>query len=185
MEKRLTMLMVSLFLLMGSALAQTKVSGTVYSQEDGQPIIGAAVKVVGTTTGLLTNVNGQFTLTLPAGKNELEITYLGYEGQTVKAKNGMRIFLKADAKMVDEVIVVAFGTAKKSAFTGSAKAVGSEDIALSQTTSVTGALAGNVAGVQLTQESGSPSGSPTIRIRGFGSLNAGNGPADYRRRCSL
>jgi len=176
MEKRLTMLMVSLFLLMGSALAQTKVSGTVYSQEDGQPIIGAAVKVVGTTTGLLTNVNGQFTLTLPAGKNELEITYLGYEGQTVKAKNGMRIFLKADAKMVDEVIVVAFGTAKKSAFTGSAKAVGSEDIALSQTTSVTGALAGNVAGVQLTQESGSPSGSPTIRIRGFGSLNAGNSP---------
>ena len=176
MEKRLTMLMCSLFLLVGSALAQTKVSGTVYSQEDGQPIIGAAVKVVGTSTGLLTDVNGKFSLTIPAGKDQLEITYLGYESQTVKAKNGMRVFLKADAKALDEVIVVAFGTAKKSAFTGSAKAVGAEDISLSQTTSVTGALAGAVAGVQLTSESGSPSGSPTIRIRGFSSLNAGKDP---------
>ena len=176
MEKRLTMLMCSLFLFLGSALAQTKVSGTVYSQEDGQPIIGAAVKVVGTSTGLLTDVNGKFSLTIPAGKDQLEITYLGYESQTVKAKNGMRVFLKADAKALDEVIVVAFGTAKKSAFTGSAKAVGAEDISLSQTTSVTGALAGAVAGVQLTSESGSPSGSPTIRIRGFSSLNAGKDP---------
>ena len=176
MEKRLTMLMVSLFLCVGSLLAQTKVSGTVLSQEDGQPIIGAAVKVVGTSTGMLTDVNGRFSIALPEGKTQLEITYLGYEGQTVKAKNGMRIFLKADSKMVDEVIVVAFGTAKKSAFTGSAKAVNSEEIALSQTTSVTGALAGNVAGVQLTSDSGSPSGSPTIRIRGFGSLNAGKDP---------
>jgi len=176
MEKRLTMLMVSLFLCVGSMLAQTKVSGTIYSQEDGQPIIGAAVKVVGTSTGLLTDVNGKFTLTLPAGKTDLEITYLGYEPQTVKAKNGMRVFLKADAKMVDEVIVVAFGTAKKSAFTGSAKAVSSEDISLSQTTSVTGALAGAVPGVQLTSDSGDPSSSATIRIRGFSSLNAGMSP---------
>ena len=176
MKKRLTLFMTSLLLCVGSALAQTKVSGTVFSQEDGQPIIGAAVKVVGTQTGALTDVNGKFSVPLPAGKTELEITYLGFEGKTVKAKNGMRIFLKADAKSLDEVIVVAFGTAKKSAFTGSAKAVGSDDIKLTQTTSVTGALAGNVAGVQLTQSSGSPSGSPTIRIRGFGSLNAGNDP---------
>ena len=176
MKKRLTLFMMSLFLCVGSALAQTKVSGTVFSQEDGQPIIGAAVKVVGTSTGMLTDVNGRFSVALPAGKDQLEITYLGYEGKTVKAKNGMRVFLKADSKSLDEVIVVAFGTAKKSAFTGSAKAVGSDDIKLTQTTSVTGALAGNVAGVQLTQSSGSPDGSPTIRIRGFGSLNAGNDP---------
>ena len=111
MEKRLTMFLVSLLLCVGSALAQTKVSGTVLSQEDGQPIIGAAVKVVGTSTGLLTDVNGKFTVTLPAGKTQLEITYLGMEPQTVTAKNGMRVFMKTDAKVVDEVIVVAFGTA--------------------------------------------------------------------------
>lgn len=168
--------MISLFLFAGSALAQTKISGTVLSQDDGQPIIGAAVKVDGTSTGMLTDVNGRFSLTMPEGKNQITVSYLGYESQTLKVKNGMRVFLKSDAAALDEVIVVAFGTAKKSAFTGSAKAVGSEDIKLTQTTSVTGALAGNVAGVQLTQSSGSPSGSPTIRIRGFGSLNAGNDP---------
>ena len=176
MKERLTMFMISLFLFAGSALAQTKISGTVLSQDDGQPIIGAAVKVDGTSTGMLTDVNGRFSLTMPAGKNQITVSYLGYESQTLKVKNGMRVFLKSDAATLDEVIVVAFGTAKKSAFTGSAKAVGSEDIKLTQTTSVTGALAGNVAGVQLTQSSGSPSGSPTIRIRGFGSLNAGNDP---------
>ena len=67
MKERLTMLMVSLLLCVGSALAQTKVSGTVLSQEDGQPIIGAAVKVDGTNTGMLTDVNGRFSLTVPQG----------------------------------------------------------------------------------------------------------------------
>ena len=90
MKKRLTMFLAALFLTMGTALAQTKVSGTVLSQEDGQPIIGAAVKVVGTSTGMLTDVNGRFSVVLPEGKNQLEITYLGFEGQTVTAKNGMR-----------------------------------------------------------------------------------------------
>ena len=112
MKKRLTLFFVSLFLCVGTALAQTKVSGTVLSQEDGQPIIGAAVKVVGTSTGMLTDVNVRFNVTLPAGKDQLEITYLGFEGKTVKAKNGMRIFLKADAKTLDEVVVTAMGISR-------------------------------------------------------------------------
>ena len=68
MKQRLTLFFVSLFLFVGTALAQTKVTGTVLSQEDGQPIIGAAVKVIGTQTGMLTDVNGKFNVTLPAGK---------------------------------------------------------------------------------------------------------------------
>ena len=116
MEKRLTLFFVSLFLFVGSALAQTKVSGTVLSQEDGQPIIGAAVQVTGTSTGMLTDVNGRFSLTLPEGSKTLTISYLGYESKTVNAKNGMRVFLKADVAALDEVIVVAYGTQKKSAF---------------------------------------------------------------------
>ena len=144
MKKRLTLFFVSLFLCVGTALAQTKVTGTVLSQEDGQPIIGAAVKVVGTSTGMLTNVNGQFTVTLPAGKDQLEVTYLGYEGKTVKAKNGMRIFLKADAQLVDEVVVVAYGTTKKSSFTGSAQNVNSEKLELRPISNVTKGLEGNV-----------------------------------------
>ncbi len=74
MEKRLTLFFVSLFLFVGSALAQTKVSGTVLSQEDGQPIIGAAVQVLGTQTGMLTDVNGKFSIVLPDGKKTLRIS---------------------------------------------------------------------------------------------------------------
>ena len=176
MEKRLTMFMMSLFLCVGSMLAQTKVSGTVLSQEDGQPIIGAAVKVVGTSTGMLTDVNGRFSIALPAGSNQLEVTYLGYEGKTVTAKNGMRIFLKADAKLVDEVIVVAYGTAKKSSFTGSAAAISSEKIASRPVTNVTKALDGQVSGVTVTSGSGQPGSGASIVIRGFGSINASNSP---------
>ena len=110
MKERLTMFMISLFLFAGSALAQTKISGTVLSQDDGQPIIGAAVKVDGTSTGMLTDVNGRFSLTMPEGKNQITISYLGYESQTLKVKNGMRVFLKSDAAALDEVIVVAYGS---------------------------------------------------------------------------
>ena len=176
MKKRLTMFFVGLFLCVGSALAQTKVSGTVLSQEDGQPIIGAAVKVVGTSTGLLTDVNGRFTLTLPEGKNQLEITYLGYEGQTVTAKNGMRVFLKTDAKVVDEVVVVAYGTSKKSSFTGSAESINGEKLELRPLTNVAKALEGNASGVQTTSASGQPGSEPSIHIRGFGSINASSTP---------
>ncbi|MBR5441173.1 MAG: TonB-dependent receptor plug domain-containing protein, partial [Prevotella sp.] len=170
------MFLVAFLLAAVGAMAQTQVSGTVVSQDDGEPIVGATVMVVGTTVGTATDVDGKFTLTCPQGKNLLRVTYVGMEPLEVTARPNMRIELKSDQSSLDEVLVVAFGTAKKSAFTGSAKAVGSEDIKLTQTTSVTGALAGNVTGVQLTQSSGSPSGSPTIRIRGFGSLNAGNDP---------
>ena len=176
MKQRLTMLLVSLFLLVGGAFSQTKVSGTVVSQDDGQPVIGASVLVVGTNNGTVTNANGQFSLTVPAGKNMLRITYVGMEPLEVSARPNMRILLTSDQKALDEVIVVAFGTAKKSAFTGSAKVVGSEDLALSQVTSVTDALAGAVPGVQLVSESGDPSSTGKIRIRGFGSLNAGKDP---------
>ncbi|MBR0166891.1 MAG: TonB-dependent receptor [Prevotella sp.] len=177
MKKRLTMFFACLFLCVGSALAQTKVAGTVLSQDDGQPIIGAAVKVDGTSTGMLTDVNGRFSLTLPEGKNTITISYLGYISQTLKAKNGMRVFLKSDAAALDEVIVVAYGTQKKSAFTGSAAQVDSKAIEAHVSSNVANALAGAAPGVQIINTSGDPaSSSPTIRVRGIGSMSAGNNP---------
>ena len=177
MEKRLTLFFVSLFLCVGSMLAQTKVSGTVLSQEDGQPIIGAAVKVAGTSTGMLTDVNGRFSITIPEGKSQLEITYLGYEGITVQAKNGMRVFLKTDAKTLDEVMVVAFGTQKKQAFTGSASVVGTEKLDQHVTTNVADALVGTVSGLQIRGSSGAPgSDDGEINIRGIASLYASTDP---------
>ena len=88
----------------------------------------------------------------------------------------MTVYMKTNAELLDEVMVVAFGTAKKSAFTGSATVVDDQKIAQSQVTSVTGALAGAAPGVTLTSSSGDPSSSPTIRIRGISSINAGNDP---------
>jgi len=165
-----------LLLVVGAAFSQTKVNGTVTSQEDGQPVVGATVLVVGTQTGTVTDADGKFALTVPAGKSTLRITYVGMEPIEVSARQNMKIVLTSDQKALDEVIVVAFGTAKKSAFTGSAKVVGAAELSQSQVTSVTNALAGAVPGVQLSSSNGAPGETSTIRIRGFGSLNAGKDP---------
>ena len=176
MKQRLTLFFVSLFLFVGAALAQTKVTGTVLSQEDGQPIIGAAVKVVGTTTGALTDVNGRFSVSLPQGKDMVEITYLGFEGKTLKAKNGMRVFLKTDAAALDEVVVVAYGTAKKQSITGAVSTIDEKAIEKRIASNVTSALEGAAPGVQVNNTYGEPGAEPTIRIRGIGSLNGSNKP---------
>ena len=177
MEKRLTLFFVSLFLFVGSALAQTKVSGTVLSQEDGQPIIGAAVKVDGTSTGMLTDVNGRFSLTLPEGKKTLTISYLGYEPKTVTAKNGMRVLLKADATALDEVVVTAMGIKRSAKALGySATAVDGSEIAAARTADVMSSLQGKVAGVAITSTSGDPGSSNSVIIRGISSLGGTNQP---------
>ncbi len=176
MKRRLTMFMACLFLSLGMALAQTKVTGTVVSQEDGQPIIGATVWIEGTSVGTITDVNGKFSVNVPAGK-KLTVSYVGMQSATVAAKNNMRVYLKTDAHSLDEVIVVAYGTQKKSAFTGSATQIAAEEIGKVQVTNVADALKGKVAGVQLTNASGAPGQtSPSIRIRGINSVNAGNSP---------
>ena len=177
MKKRLTMFLAAMFLCLGTALAQTKVSGTVLSQDDGQPIIGAAVKVVGTSTGMLTDVNGRFNIALPAGKNQLEISYLGYLSQTVTAKNGMRVFLKSDAQALDEVVVTAMGIKRSAKALGySATAVDGEEIAAGRTADVMSGLQGKVAGVAITSASGDPGSSNSVIIRGISSLGGTNQP---------
>ena len=176
MEKRLMTMLVGLFLLVGGVVAQTKVNGTVVSQDDGQPVIGASVFVVGTNVGTLTDTNGKFSVTCPAGKNTLRITYVGMEPIEVSARANMRIVLTSDQKALDEVIVVAYGTAKRSAFTGSAVEIKSEEIGQHVTSTATSALIGKVAGVQATSSSGAPGSVPTLRIRGIGSYSASSTP---------
>ena len=177
MKRSLTLFFVSLFLCVGTALAQTKVTGTVLSQEDGQPIIGAAVKVDGTATGMLTDVNGKFSLTLPEGKKTLTISYLGFESKTVTAKNGMRVFLKADATALDEVVVTAMGITRQQKTLGfSAQTVDDEVLTQGHLTDVTSALAGKVAGVQINTVSSDPGSANSVIIRGISSINGNNQP---------
>lgn len=174
MEKRLTMILACLFLSIGMALAQTHVSGTVTSS-DGDPLVGVTVKVVGTNAGALTNSEGRFELNVPAGK-QLQISYIGMRTKTVKASANMKIVLESEVGSLDEVMVVAYGTEKRSAFTGSASVIGSADIEKVQTTSALESLKGKAAGVQMYNASGAPGATSSFRIRGISSINAGNEP---------
>ena len=177
MIKKLILFFACLFLYAGMATAQTKVTGTVVSQEDGEPVVGATVMVVGTQTGTVTDLEGRFSLTMPPGKSVLRITYVGMEPLEVSARPNMRIVLTSDQKALDEVIVVAYGTAKKSAFTGSAATVSTEDLKMHTVSNVTEALAGTVPGLQIRGSSGAPgSGNGSINIRGIASMYAGTDP---------
>ena len=176
MEKRLMTFIASLFLSLGMALAQTQVSGKVTSAEDGEPVIGASIKVVGTNTGTVTDVDGNFSLNAPAGA-KLEISYIGMNSQTVKAASNMKIVMNPDNKSLDEVIVVAYGTAKKSAFTGSAAVIKSEEIGKIADSNPVQALTGKVSGVQINSATGQPGVADfKIRIRGISSINADSKP---------
>lgn len=156
--------------------AQTmKVTGTVVSSEDGEPIIGATVLVKGTTNGTITDVNGSFSLN--ADKNAmLRISYVGMNSVDAPAQQRMRITLSSAAEQIDEVVVVAYGTAKKSSFTGSAAVVNAEALDKRVLTNAAQALEGQASGVQVTSSSGQPGSAPSIRIRGFGSINSSNAP---------
>ncbi len=165
-----------MFMAVGMAFAQKSITGSVLDGETGEPLIGVAVRVPGTTVGVLTDANGKFSVTLPQGQKNLSFSFAGMKPATIAAKNGMVVRLETNTTVMDEAIVVAFGTAKKSAYTGSAKVVGSEELDKAQVTSVTEALAGAVPGLQLTSGNGAPGSNPTIRIRGFGSINASQSP---------
>jgi hypothetical protein len=131
MEKRLMTVVAGLALSTGMAFAQSQISGHVTSSEDGSPVIGASIKVAGTNTGTVTDIDGNFSLNAPAGA-KLEITYIGMNPAHVKAGNNMKIVLDPDEHSLDEVMVVAFGTQKRSAFTGSAAVVGAGEIGKAQ-----------------------------------------------------
>lgn len=176
--KRIYLVLASLFLFVELALAQTRVTGKVVTFEDNEPIIGASVQVVGATNiGTITDVNGQFMLQVPEGKKTLRISYIGKETAEVAASSKpLSIQLRNDENALDEVVVVAYGTTKKSSFTGSASTVGSQSIEKRPITNVASILEGNASGIQVTSSIGQPGESPNIRIRGFGSINASNAP---------
>jgi TonB-linked SusC/RagA family outer membrane protein len=162
---------------LGLVNAQSKsISGKVISAEDGEPIIGAAVMVKGTSTGTITDVNGGFSVNVTSEKSILIISFVGMEAQEVEAKAGVVVKLKTAVSELDEVVVTGYGSAKKSAFTGSAAVVSSKSIEKRQVSDVSKALQGSIAGVQATSVSGQPGTSATLRIRGVGSISSSSEP---------
>ncbi len=161
------------------ASAQTRtVTGEVLYAGDDEPLVGASVLPIGGGTGVATDIDGKFSLKVDNKVKRLRVTYVGMVTQEVEITSDHLVIKlnNADNKL-NEVMVVAYGTATKEAFTGSAAVVDASQIEKSQVSNALNALTGKVAGVQITNSSGQPSQTtPTIRIRGISSLNAGNAP---------
>lgn len=153
-----------------------RVTGVV-KDVNGEPVIGASVVEVGTTNGIMTDMDGKFDLSIHTN-GSLQVSYVGFVTQTVKPgnRNNIQIVLQEDNQALDEVVVVAFGKSTKEAFTGSAGIMKSEDLLKAQVSNPAQALAGRVAGVQLSNTSAQPGSSPTITIRGFGSISSNTEP---------
>ena len=147
------------------------VKGTV-KDANGDPIIGATVKVKGSTGGTVTDIDGKFTLDAPAGA-ELEVSSIGYLKQIVKAKGNIAIVLKDDSQTLDELVVVGYGVQKKENLTGAVASMNAEKLATRPVSSLSSALAGEMAGVTAVQTSGAPGGqNASITVRGQNSVNA-------------
>ncbi len=162
-----------------AVFAQTRqITGTVTSAEDGSPIPGATVMVQGTTIGTVTNIDGGYTLAVPEEAKTLVFSFVGMKTTEVPVSGTVvDASLKADIIGVDEVLVVAYGTSKRSSFTGSAQKVGSDELVGTSTSeSLDKMLSGKVSGVRVSSTTGAPGASGEIQIRGIGSINASTTP---------
>ena len=176
LKKIVTTLLVVLGLCTAINAQEVEVKGTVTDQA-GEPVVGASIMVEGTTDGTSSDVDGHYSIKVPSNAT-LSVSSIGFTDQKIQVNGRAQIdiVMKEDTQSLEGVIVVAFGTAKKEAYTGSAAVIKSDDISKSQQSNVAQALVGKVAGVQISNTSGQPGSSPSIRIRGFSSLNAGNDP---------
>ena len=175
--RKLFLILMTLMVCTWTLSAQTHTyHGTVLDAANNEPLIGATVMPVGGGQGTAADVDGKFTLTVPANVTQATITYVGYKEQTVKLQNNMVVYLTSTSSNLDDVVVVAYGTANKESLTGSVAMVGTKEIEDRPVTSVTAALEGNAPGVQVNNSTGTPGSAPTIRIRGFNSINGSNTP---------
>ncbi|MGQ1947936.1 SusC/RagA family TonB-linked outer membrane protein [Geofilum sp. OHC36d9] len=159
--------------------AQTRtITGTVTGSDDGAPIPGASVFVKGTTMGSVTSIDGNYSINVPQDAETLVFSFVGMETQEqpIAGRSVIDVMLGSDAIAMDEVIVVAYGTSTKGAFTGSAGVMDAAKIEKRQVSNISNALSGSVAGVQVLSDNGQPGASAKLRVRGVGSINAGSDP---------
>ena len=166
-------LLLGLFLSVG-AFAQIDVKGHVKDAQ-GEPIIGATVRVAGTQTATVSDFDGNFVLKANQGA-DISVSYVGYQPQTVKAAATLEITLQEDATMLENVVVIGYGVARKTDLTGSVTAIKPDEKNHGMITTAQDMIQGKIAGVNVTSGSGEPGGGAQIRIRGGASLNASNDP---------
>ncbi|MEL6804928.1 MAG: carboxypeptidase-like regulatory domain-containing protein, partial [Bacteroidota bacterium] len=175
--RRISVLIMLCLGMTGVALAQSTVSGTVTDAESGDPLIGASILVLGTSTGTVTDFDGNYTLNVPANAEALVFSYTGYSSQTIELSGQSRIDISLDAgTTLQDVVVVGYGEVRKEDATGAVVALGEDDFQQGVIASPQQLLQGRAAGVQITQSSGEPGGGINVRIRGTASVRGGNGP---------
>ncbi len=159
-------------------MAQSKLSGTVTDADNGEPLIGASVLVKGTSTGGVTDFDGNFSIAVPAGKTQVVISSLGYKSQTlsITGKSVLKVKLQPDSKIMDEVVIVGYGTMKKRDLSGAMSQIKSEDLMKGASIDAAHAMQGKVAGVMVQQSDGAPGGGMSIVIRGTNSFTTSSQP---------
>ena len=175
--KKLFLLLLAVFAMAVCASAQTRtVTGTVVDADNDEPLTGASVSA-GHGVGVVTDVDGNFTIQVAANTTHLTISYVGYTQQTVAIGKGkLEVKLHPSTSQLDEVIVVSYGTVKRSEYTGSAGVVAADQLENAQVSNVTKALSGKMAGVQTVSNNGQPGSAATVYVRGVGSINASTQP---------
>ena len=168
MMKRIRLFMMLALVWMTATSFAQGIKGTVID-ENGEPVIGATVADMSNTkNATITDFDGNFVINVKSGQT-ITISYIGYEAQTVAAKNGMTVRLQPDNKVLDEVVVVGYGVQKKSSVTGAISQVKPEDIENRTISNAQQALQGKTSGVQVISTSAAPGSSPTVRVRGYSS----------------
>ena len=154
-----------------------KVTGTVISEEDGLPVVGASVLVKGTSVGSVTDIDGNFTISnVPSTATVLVISYIGLQTQEIPVQPVVNVTLKADTETLDEVVVTGYGVQRKASFTGAATIVGEDVISKKTDANFVKALEGAVPGIQMNSSTSMPGVWGSIYVRGRGSLNSGTQP---------
>lgn len=179
MKRKLMLLLTCLFVGIGLVTAQiTKVTGTVISEEDGLPVVGASILVKGTAVGTVTDMDGKFQLpNIPSSAKTLVISFIGMQSQELPIKQTMNVILKPDTETLEEVVVLGYGSGKKiGSIVGSVAKVNSEKLSAKPVANAMDALQGQVSGLQVYTSSGEPGSSSSSYIRGVGSLTADNEP---------
>ncbi len=175
--RKLFLILMTLMACSWSLSAQTRTyQGIVVDATNNDPLVGATVMPIGGGQGVATDVDGKFSLTVPSNVKSARISYVGYKEQIVKLGANMMISLQSTSSNLDDVVVVAYGTANKESLTGSVAVVGQQEIADRPVTSVTAALEGNAPGVQVNNSVGYPGSAPSILIRGYNTINGVTSP---------
>lgn len=172
--KRFSILLFVLLLSVSAFSQKVSISGEVIDNQN-EPVIGATVKEHGTTNGVVTDIDGKFSIQV--GKNAVfDISYVGYKTKSVRATQGMKIVLEDETNLLEEVVAIGYGSVKRKDVTTAVSTVSTEDLDTRPIVSAAQGMQGKAAGLQISQASGQPGASPTVRVRGTTSLNGSNSP---------